>query len=77
MRKLCFVFRGIALILSHAMCILTAWEYCSLLWCGEYGGCSAPAWTALLLAIPFAAGIAVCLLLARYFARRAAKEDAR
>lgn len=62
----------LSLIISHAMCAYVAFQYCSLLWCGRVGGCSAPAWTALFLAIPFAAACGVCLALACLFHRKSA-----
>ena len=47
------------LILSHVMCAVVAYNYASLLWCGRYGLCSAPADTAFFYAIPFGMGMAV------------------
>lgn len=67
MKKLSITFNVLALILSHVMCAVTAYNYASLLWCGKYGGCSAPASTAFLLAIPFGVGIIVCGALAIIF----------
>ena len=69
MKKMASVLRGAALVLSHSMCAAVAWEYCSLLWAGRYAGASAPAWTALLLAIPFILAIAVCLILEKLIRR--------
>ena len=67
MKRLPAILTGFALILSHAMCACVAWEYCSLLWAGQYAGASAPAYIALFLAIPFGVAIAACLILAGYF----------
>ncbi len=69
MLKIAAVLKCIVLVLSHAMCAAVAWEYCSLLWAGRYAGASAPAWTALLLAIPFILAIAVCLILGKLIRR--------
>ena len=63
-----------AILLSDAMCAVVAYNYCDMLWGIKYVGYSAPAWTALLTAIPFAIGIAVCILLALFFKKRAAKQ---
>jgi hypothetical protein len=61
MKKLSVLFCILALVLSHAMCAAVAYTYCELLWCGQYGGCSAPASIAFLLAIPYCIGIAICI----------------
>lgn len=57
----------LAVLLSDVMCIITAYNYCSL----EYSNpsfqrtiTSAPAWVAYLYAIPFIIVIAACLILA-------------
>ncbi len=64
------VLRWAALVLSHAMCACVAWEYCSLLWAGRYAGASAPAYTALFLAVPFIIAIAACLTAASFIKKR-------
>jgi len=51
------------LVLSHLMCVVVAYNYASMLWCGRYGGCSAPADVAFLFAIPFVLGMVVLALL--------------
>jgi len=51
------------LVLSHLMCVVVAYNYASMLWCGRYGLCSAPADVAFLFAIPFGIGIVVLALL--------------
>lgn len=71
MKKLSILFSILALILSHVMCVVVAYNYASLLWCGKYGGCSAPAYVAFFLAIPFVIGIVVCVALAVVFKRKA------
>jgi len=71
MRNGARLMRVLALIISHAMCACTAWNCCSLLWCGRTGGCSAPAWVGLITAIPLAAVSGICLLLAHLFGRKA------
>ena len=63
----------LALLLSHAMCAVVAYHYSALQFSIEHLGFSAPANIAFLLAVPFGMGIAVCLLLAWRFHRRARK----
>ena len=48
----------------------TAYSYCTLQWCGQYGGCSAPADTAFLLCIPYGIGIVICAVLALLFHKK-------
>ena len=67
------VFLTLALLLSHTMCAVVACQYSALLWCGRYGGCSAPAGIAFLYLIPYGTGVAACLLLALFFHKRAAR----
>ena len=70
MKKLTVLFSILALILSHAMCVVVAFNYRSML-CGiEHAGFSAPASTAFLYAIPFIIGIIICIVLAYVFYRR-------
>lgn len=64
------LFTALAILLSDVMCAAVAYHYCDMQWCGRYGGCSAPASVAFLLVIPYAAGIAVCVILAWYFKKR-------
>ncbi len=71
MKVLSTVFFILAVILSDIMCAVIAYNYCNLLWGIKYAGYSAPAETAFLAAAPYAAGIAVCVILALYFRRRA------
>lgn len=68
---LCRLFSILAVLLFGGMCAAVSCSYCSLSWGGVYEGWSAPAGAAFLWAIPFAAGIAVCALLARRFSQRA------
>ena len=71
MKKLSIFFYILTLLLSHTTCVVVAYNYASLLWCGKYGGCSAPASTAFLLTIPLGIGIMICTVLAIIFKRRA------
>lgn len=71
MKILSAVFGLLAILLSDIMCAVVAYNYCDLLWCGQYAGCSAPASTALILAVPYVIGIAVCLILAIVFKKKA------
>lgn len=68
--KLSLLFLILALLLSHAMCAVTAAEYASLFYCGKYGLCSAPPTAAFLFAVPFLAGILIFLGLAHVFRKR-------
>ncbi len=72
MKRLSAVFWILAVLLSNVMCAVVAYNYCDMLWGIKYAGYSAPASTAFLLAIPFAAAIAVCVTLALFFGKRAA-----
>ena len=69
-RILSGLFSVLAVALSQVMCAVVAFRYAAMLCQVEHGGCSAPASVALLLAIPFVAGIAVCAALAWTFRRR-------
>ncbi|MBR6567222.1 MAG: hypothetical protein IKK60_01065 [Clostridia bacterium] len=70
MKKLSRIFLIVSLILSHIMCVCTAYNYRGYL-CGiEHQGFSAPAGTALLTAVPFIIVIGLCLALAYIFRRR-------
>lgn len=71
MKKLQYLFTILALVLSHIMCIVTAYNYSAMLCAIEHAGASAPASTALLTAIPYAAGILICGILAFIFRRKA------
>ena len=75
MRKISVCFWILAVLLSDAMCAVVAYAYCDMSWGIRCAGYSAPAWTAFLWAIPFAAGIAVCAVLAILFSRRYAQKS--
>lgn len=49
------------ILISDAMCVVVAYNYCGLQWGGENAGYSAPASTAFLLRIPFLVAIAICV----------------
>ena len=70
MKKLSVCFWILAVILSDIMCAVVAWNYCDMLWGIKYAGYSAPASTAFLSAIPFATGIAICVVLAIVFKKK-------
>ena len=70
MKKWAVMFYVLALILSHAMCAVIAYNYRAMLCAIEHAGASAPAGIVFLSAIPFCAGILVCLLLGRFFRKR-------
>ena len=62
-----------AVILSDVMCAVVAYNYCDLLWGGKYAGYSAPPETAFLLAVPFATGVIICIVLAVMLRKKAPK----
>ena len=64
---------ALAILLSDVMCATVAFSYCDMLWGIRYASYSAPASTAFLLVIPYAAAIAVCTALAVIFWRKSAK----
>lgn len=71
MKKRSYLFAALAILLSNAMCATVAYRWRDMI-CGiEHGGYSAPASVALLSALPFAVGIAVCVILSVYLHRRA------
>ena len=67
MKKISVCFWILAALLSDLMCVVIAWNYCNMLWGIKYEGYSAPASTTFLLAIPFAFGIVICIVLAFFF----------
>ena len=71
MKKLSLAFAILAVLLSDAMCAVTAYHYCDLLWGGTVAGYSAPPSTAFVYAVPFAAGTAVCAALSAVFRKKA------
>ena len=73
MKVLSTVFFILAVILSDIMCAVVAYNYCNMIWGIKYAGYSAPAGTAFLTSVPFAAAIAVCVILALYFKSRIKK----
>ncbi len=70
MKKLSLLFAALALLLSHTMCALVAYQYAALWWCGQYGGCSAPADVAFLFAIPLLVPMGICAALSAAFWRK-------
>lgn len=72
-KRLAWLFAALAIVLSHVMCAAVAYNYCTLQWCGQYRGCSAPAGTAFLLCIPYGTGMIICAVLACLFAKRRPK----
>lgn len=69
-KYLSYVFICLAVLMSDVMCAAVAYSYCDMQWGIRYGGYSAPASVAFLLAIPYAAGIVICAALAWFFHRR-------
>lgn len=71
MKILSAVFGLLAILLSDVMCAVVAYNYCDLLWGGQYACYSAPASTAFILAVPYVIGIVVCVILAIVFKKKA------
>ena len=69
-KYLSYVFMALAILLSNVMCATVAYNYCDMLWGIRYGCYSAPANVAFLYVIPYAAGIAICVILAWFFHTR-------
>ena len=64
------LFVVLSFLLSHAMCVVIAYNYHDML-CGiAHMGYSAPAEGVFLYAIPFIIGIVICVTLARVFHRK-------
>ena len=59
-----------AILLSHIMCAVVAYQYCALQWGGQYAGYSFPPSAAFLNVIPYGPGIALCLLLSFLFYKK-------
>ena len=70
MKKLSYALFGLAVLLSDVMCWMVGYCYSDMLWGIRYACYSAPAWTAWLTALPFLAGIAVCVLLGAWLRRK-------
>lgn len=71
MKKLSIIFGLLAVLLSDIMCAVVAYNYRDML-CGiEHAGYGAPSGTAFLLVIPYAIGIAICIVLAIVFKKKA------
>ena len=70
MKALSCTFAALAILLSDVMCAAVAFSYCDMLWGIRYASYSAPASTAFLLVIPYAAAIAVCTALAVIFGEK-------
>ena len=70
MKKLSRFFNILAFVLTHVCTFVVAYNYRGLI-CGiEHAGFSAPAYIAFFYAIPFCAGIALCLILAAIFRKK-------
>ena len=70
-RTLGFIFAALAILLSDVMCAVVGYSYSNMLWGIQYAGYSAPANTAFLLAIPYAVGIVICVIVSYVFFRKA------
>jgi len=74
LKKLSIIFTILSLILSHVMCAHVAFAYRGMICATLHFGGSAPADVALLLAIPYLIGIAVCAVLAVVFWRKSKRK---
>lgn len=70
MKKLCYLFTTLAIILSDIMCFIVAFNYRDMLCAIEHKGFSAPAEIAFLYAIPFILGIFICIVFAIKFNKK-------
>lgn len=70
MKKLSYLFVTLVVLLSNIMCAVVAYNYRGML-CGiKHMGYSAPAYVAFIYAIPFLAGIIVCVILTILFYKK-------
>lgn len=69
-KYLTYVFVTLAILLSNVMSAAVAYNYCDMQWGIRYEGYSAPANVAFLFAVPYAAGIAICVILVWVFYKR-------
>ena len=70
-KRLSIMFFIISAVLSNIMCAVVAYNYRAMI-CGiDHMGYSAPASSAFIYAIPFFAGIVVCIILAVVFKKKA------
>ena len=70
MKKLGYLFAIIALLLSHIMCAVVAYNYAHMRCAIEHCGNSAPAGVAFIYAIPFALLILISVILSVYFFKK-------
>lgn len=70
MKTISRLFLLIAVILSHIMCAVVAYNYCNMEWEIKVGGTSAPVEIAYLYSIPFLIGIVLCLIGVFYFKKK-------
>lgn len=70
-KHLARLFAALAVLLSDVMCVVVAYDYCSLQWGGRYEGYSAPPSVAFLYCIPYGVGILICVILAWVFHKKA------
>ncbi len=69
-KYLSYIFMILAILLSNVMCATVAYNYCNMQWGIQYYAYGAPAGVAFLLIIPYAVGIAICVILAWFFYKR-------
>ena len=64
------LFIGLALVLSHVLVGMVAYNYRSMVCCGQHGLCSAPPWVAIVAGIPGLLGVLICLGLGLFLRRK-------
>ncbi len=75
MKLLSKILIGLALVLSHMMCIDVAYSYCNLSWAGRYAGFSGTPDIAFFFAIPYLIGILACIISAFIIRRKSNKTN--
>lgn len=70
MKTISQLFLLIAVILSHIMCAVVAYNYSNMEWEIKVGRTSAPIEIAYLYAVPFVIGIVLCIIGAFYFKKK-------
>lgn len=72
-KYLSYTFIALAFLLLNVMCATVAYNYCDMLWAGQYMMTSAPASVAFIFIIPYAVGITICVILAWLFYKKCHK----
>lgn len=70
MKKMSYIFWGLAALLFIVMCVVVIFQYKKKKYGIEFKGYSAPASTAFLYAVPFVIAIVVCVIIALVIGRK-------